>query len=63
MSATVLVVEDEVKLRDVVRAYLEREGLEVLSTGSSAEGIALALMVTRTWLSSISVFRIYLARR
>jgi len=43
MSATVLVVEDEVKLRDLVRAYLEREGLEVLSTGLGAEGITLGI--------------------
>jgi DNA-binding response OmpR family regulator len=42
MAATVLVVEDEQKLREVVRAYLEREGLGVLSTGSGAEAIALA---------------------
>jgi DNA-binding response OmpR family regulator len=41
MATTVLVVEDEVKLRDLVRAYLEREGLEVLSTGLGAEGITL----------------------
>ena len=41
MSATVLVVEDEVKLRDLMRAFLEREGLTVLSTGSGAEAIAL----------------------
>lgn len=42
MAATVLVVEDEAKIRDLVRAYLEREGLEVLSTGSGAEAIGLA---------------------
>ncbi len=41
MSATVLVVEDEVKLRDLMRAFLEREGLTVLSTGLGAEAIAL----------------------
>jgi DNA-binding response OmpR family regulator len=41
MSATVLVVEDEVKLRDLVRSYLERAGLEVLTTGSGAEAITL----------------------
>ncbi|MHB1613639.1 MAG: response regulator transcription factor [Actinomycetes bacterium] len=41
MSATVLVVEDELKLRDLVRAFLEREGLTVLSTGSGAEAIAI----------------------
>jgi DNA-binding response OmpR family regulator len=42
MAATVLVVEDETKLRDLLRAYLEREGLEVLSTGSGAEAISWA---------------------
>jgi DNA-binding response OmpR family regulator len=41
-SATVLVVEDEPKLRSLVRAYLERDGLGVLSTGSGAEAISLA---------------------
>src|ERR1700742_3571190 len=40
--ATVLVVEDERKLRDVVRSYLERAGFTVLSTGSGAEAITLA---------------------
>ena len=42
MAATVLVVEDEIKLRDLVRAFLEREGLTVLTTGSGAEAITLA---------------------
>ena len=42
MSSTVLVVEDEPKLRELVRAYLERDGLGVLSTGSGAEAITLA---------------------
>ena len=37
-----LVVEDEVKIRDLVRSYLERERLEVLSTASGAEAITLA---------------------
>ncbi len=41
MSATVLVVEDETKLRDLLRFYLEREGMSVLSTGSGAEAITL----------------------
>ena len=40
--ATVLVVEDERKLRDLVRSYLERAGFIVLSTGSGAEAIAMA---------------------
>jgi DNA-binding response OmpR family regulator len=42
MSSAVLVVEDEPKLRELVRAYLERDGLGVLSTGSGAEAISLA---------------------
>jgi DNA-binding response OmpR family regulator len=40
--STVLVVEDERKIRDLVRGYLEREGLGVLTTESGAEAIALA---------------------
>ncbi len=42
MAATVLLVEDERKLRDVVRSYLERAGFTVLSTGSGAEALTLA---------------------
>jgi DNA-binding response OmpR family regulator len=44
--ATVLVVEDERKLRDFVRSYLERAGFTVLSTGSGAEAIAMAAEAT-----------------
>jgi DNA-binding response OmpR family regulator len=40
--ATVLVVEDERKLRDFVRSYLERAGFTVLSTGSGAEAMTMA---------------------
>src|SRR2546429_187529 len=43
MAATVLVVEDERKLRDLVRSYLERAGFTVLSTDSGAEAITMAL--------------------
>jgi DNA-binding response OmpR family regulator len=42
MAATVLVVEDERKLRDFIRSYLERAGFTVLSTGSGAEALTLA---------------------
>jgi DNA-binding response OmpR family regulator len=42
MTATVLLVEDERKLRELVRSYLERAGLSVLSTSSGAEAITLA---------------------
>jgi len=41
MTATVLLVEDERQLRDLVRSYLERAGLMVLSTGSGAEAISM----------------------
>jgi DNA-binding response OmpR family regulator len=40
--ATVLVVEDERKLRELIRSYLERAGFTVLSTGSGAEAISMA---------------------
>ena len=40
--AAVLLVEDEPKIREMVRGYLEREGLTVLSTASGAEAIAIA---------------------
>ncbi len=42
MAGLVLVVEDEVKIRELVRRYLEREGFEVLTTGSGAEAITMA---------------------
>lgn len=42
MSASVLVVEDEPKIRDLLRSYLEHDGLAVLTTGSGGEAIRLA---------------------
>src|SRR6202035_5521776 len=42
MTAPVLLVEDERKLRELVRSYLERAGLAVLSTSSGAEALILA---------------------
>jgi len=42
MTATVLLVEDERKLRELVRSYLERAGFSVLSTESGAEAISMA---------------------
>src|SRR5580693_4383314 len=41
MAATVLLVEDERQLRELVRSYLERAGFMVLSTGSGAEAISM----------------------
>src|SRR5262252_7958378 len=42
MTSTVLLVEDERKLRELVRTYLERSGFSVLSTDSGAEAITVA---------------------
>ncbi len=42
MTATILVIEDERKLRELLRGYLEREGLQVLTAGTGAEAVALA---------------------
>src|SRR5690606_32011876 len=42
VTSVVLVVEDERKIRDLVRGYLEREGLQVLSTPSGAEALTMA---------------------
>src|SRR5487761_1848223 len=42
MRSSILVVEDEAKLRELIRSFLEREGFVVLTTGSGAEAIALA---------------------
>jgi DNA-binding response OmpR family regulator len=42
MAQTVLVVEDELKIRELLRSYLEREGWSVLTTASGAEAIRLA---------------------
>jgi DNA-binding response OmpR family regulator len=41
VAVTVLLVEDERKLRELVRSYLERAGFTVLSTESGAEAITL----------------------
>jgi len=46
MKATVLLVEDEKKLRELIRSYLEQAGFTVLSTGSGAKAITLAVSAT-----------------
>ena len=63
MTATVLLVEDERKLRELVRSYLERAGFTVLSTGSGAEAISMAGWLARIWLCWISACRMCPARR
>jgi DNA-binding response OmpR family regulator len=42
VASVILVVEDERKIRDLVRGYLERDGYEVLTTDSGAEALTLA---------------------
>jgi DNA-binding response OmpR family regulator len=42
VTACVLVVEDERKIADLLRTYLEHDGLDVFTTGSGAEAITLA---------------------
>lgn len=39
---TVLIVEDERKLRELLRSYLERDGLTVLTASTGAEALSLA---------------------
>ncbi|MES9538800.1 MULTISPECIES: response regulator transcription factor [unclassified Actinomadura] len=41
MTASVLVVEDEREIRELLRRYLERAGYAVVTTGSGAEAIRL----------------------
>jgi CheY-like chemotaxis protein len=41
MSLRVLVVEDEVRVADTLQAYLQDEGMEVRTTGSAEEALAL----------------------
>src|ERR1700735_3515765 len=45
MAVTVLLVEDERKLRELTRYYLERAGVAVCSPGAGAEAISLARAV------------------
>ena len=42
MATTVLVVEDEPKIRELLRSYLEHDGHAVLTTGSGGDAITLA---------------------
>jgi hypothetical protein len=53
VMATVLVVEDEGKLRELVRSYLERAGFSVLSTGSGPRRSPWRPRPRRTWWSCI----------
>ena len=40
--AVVLVVDDEARIRDLVRRYLEHDGYQVLTAGSGAEALTVA---------------------
>lgn len=39
MAGSVLIVEDELQIRELLRRYLERAGLPVLTTAGGAEAI------------------------
>jgi DNA-binding response OmpR family regulator len=42
MAQTILVVDDEVKLRDMLRVYLEQEGYRVVEAGNGREALYVA---------------------
>ena len=42
MTHTILIVEDELKIRELLRGYFERAGYSVVTTASGAEAIGLA---------------------
>ena len=46
MARSVLVVDDEPQIRELLRAYLERDGYRVQETGSGAEALRLVLGTT-----------------
>ncbi len=41
MNGTILVVEDEVSIRNIIRTYLEQEGFRVICTANGAETLAM----------------------
>ena len=63
MAPTVLLVEDERKLRELVRSYLERAGFTVLSTGSAQRPSPSPPRRRRTWWFSTWACRTCRARR
>src|SRR6266536_5378527 len=42
MAQTILIVDDEVKLRDMIRVYLEQEGYRVVEAGHGREALYVA---------------------
>ena len=42
MAQTILVVDDEAKLRDMIRLYLEQEGYRVVEAGHGREALYVA---------------------
>ena len=42
MTGRILVIDDEVAIRDTMRMILEYEGLDCVTAGSGAEGLAAA---------------------
>ena len=42
MTQTIMVVDDEAKLRDMIRLYLEQEGYRVVEAGNGREALYVA---------------------
>lgn len=42
MAQTILVVDDEIRLRDMLRVYLEKEGFRVVEAGNGREALVVA---------------------
>jgi len=57
MAQTILVVEDETKIRSLLRGYLERAGFSVLTTGSGAEALTLAATASPDLVEGMAAFR------
>jgi len=43
MQKTILIIEDDPKITDLIRLYCEEEGFRVISSGNGSEGLQLAL--------------------
>ena len=41
MKARILIAEDDVDIRDLMKLYLESEGYEILCSGDGAEALSL----------------------
>ena len=49
MANKILIVEDEVSIQNVIRAYLENEGFQVTCTDNGPEALDIAATLTRAY--------------